>query len=817
MSDRSRKAPAPRHETGTTGSPVQPSATPARPGWFYRVFDAVFRFLASLKLAVISLSLLAGVLAYATFYEKSHGTSAVQEEIYRNPAFAVLLAFLGMNILCAALIRFPWTRRQTGFVITHAGLLVVLLGSWISFNVTEDGQVGMVEGDRSDELVRIDFPALWVQPIDAKTGEPKDAVAYKLPFRPGAFSWETGKAAQAAPQARSARATALGIAGCCGLVLGAGLVLWRRGKFAGIHPAWLGAAAGSLGVGTVVPLLIGLSPTGPRRDLLTTGDEPFRLEIRDYFPASTPISYVPKSGTGGVPMIKPQLTITPPGSEEAVDIFDRFDDGSGVVRWFKADNTRLRRAARDLGSVLFTFQYTDNPDLVDDFLTLPDQPLVDDLVRIHYRDQAGKARVLAWPNDRGEGQSLTLPDSDITVKLDGKRSLELDDFIDRGGEMTRATAERVLSFVEFLVKKGDGPEVQYIACSSLPNVPNAPDQKDPIIRVHYYRPPTLGPTAMQGRSSVVDVLATADGKLYYRAFNREGLRGKGPIAPGKTLELVTKSAGQPVTYTLRVEEYLGSGVDDWTCSGIDLPPNQKDAGIPAALVALTVGQGDKAETRETWVRRMHPSHDFRQLFRPVFEFTDANQDGIEDSDGHVPRFETLKFANGEAFRVGLDFDRRRLGFQVQLKDFEMGTDPGTQQAASYVSDVLLEDKAAGIEEKPYTISMNEPLTWKDYTFYQANFDRVRDPRGRSTGQFMSIFQVRYDPDWCWGTVYGGCLLVVLGTFVQFYMRAGLFSDGGKKQREREALKRGESLASATGSRNGAGQPVSVGAAEVEDL
>ena len=28
----------------------------------------------------------------------------------------------GTNILCAALIRFPWKKRQTGFVITHAGL-----------------------------------------------------------------------------------------------------------------------------------------------------------------------------------------------------------------------------------------------------------------------------------------------------------------------------------------------------------------------------------------------------------------------------------------------------------------------------------------------------------------------------------------------------------------------------------------------------------------------------------------------------------------------------------------------------------------------
>ena len=57
------------------------------------------------------------------FFESKYGGGAAQEWIYRSPGFAILLAFLGMNILCAALIRFPWKKRQTGFVVTHAGLL----------------------------------------------------------------------------------------------------------------------------------------------------------------------------------------------------------------------------------------------------------------------------------------------------------------------------------------------------------------------------------------------------------------------------------------------------------------------------------------------------------------------------------------------------------------------------------------------------------------------------------------------------------------------------------------------------------------------
>src|SRR3954451_22296749 len=136
MATATKKVPSP------LPSPPSPPVATHR---LLRVFDAVYRFLASLKLAVFSLGTLAAVLAYATFFESWHGTSAVQEWIYQTKWFAVLLAFLGVNILCAALIRYPWKRRQTGFVITHAGLLILLAGSFYSLKTSDEGQVGMTE------------------------------------------------------------------------------------------------------------------------------------------------------------------------------------------------------------------------------------------------------------------------------------------------------------------------------------------------------------------------------------------------------------------------------------------------------------------------------------------------------------------------------------------------------------------------------------------------------------------------------------------------------------------------------------------------
>ena len=148
-----------------------------------RGLDLIYRFLASLKLAVISIATLAVTLAYATVFESKYGGGAAQEWIYRSPGFAILLAFLGMNILCAALIRYPWKRRQTGFVVTHAGLLILLAGSFYSVRTADEGQVGMLEGDVKGELVRMDYPVIRIGEVDPHTREHVGEL--DLPFRPG--------------------------------------------------------------------------------------------------------------------------------------------------------------------------------------------------------------------------------------------------------------------------------------------------------------------------------------------------------------------------------------------------------------------------------------------------------------------------------------------------------------------------------------------------------------------------------------------------------------------------------------------------------
>ncbi|MEW6279006.1 MAG: cytochrome c biogenesis protein ResB [Candidatus Eremiobacterota bacterium] len=119
----------------------------------------VYRFCASIKLAVVELLALAVILAVATFYESLYDTRTAQHLVYSSGWFAAFLAVLWVNIFCATAIRYPWKAYQTGFVITHVGILTLLVGSLLTMMFGVDGQMAVEEGGKSDR-VTLDRPVL---------------------------------------------------------------------------------------------------------------------------------------------------------------------------------------------------------------------------------------------------------------------------------------------------------------------------------------------------------------------------------------------------------------------------------------------------------------------------------------------------------------------------------------------------------------------------------------------------------------------------------------------------------------------------------
>lgn len=115
------------------------------------------------------------------------------------------------------------------------------------------------------------------------------------------------------------------------------------------------------------------------------------------------------------------------------------------------------------------------------------------------------------------------------------------------------------------------------------------------------------------------------------------------------------------------------------------------------------------------------------------------------------------FTETNVFLLGYHNQRLDLGFDIALDNFSIGRYQGTMRAATYASDVSLD------EIGKVHISMNEPLKYKGYTFYQASFSE--DANGKPT---TSILSVNRDPGrWM---KYLGSLLIVLGSIVMFYFK-----------------------------------------------
>jgi ResB-like family len=109
--------------------------------------------LASVRLAVVLMFVLAGTCIWATFYEVSHGTAAVQRLVYGTVWFALLLTLLGVNVFASMMKRYPWNRHHAGFVLAHVGILLLLGGSLVTTHAGLDGQLALYEGETSDRLV----------------------------------------------------------------------------------------------------------------------------------------------------------------------------------------------------------------------------------------------------------------------------------------------------------------------------------------------------------------------------------------------------------------------------------------------------------------------------------------------------------------------------------------------------------------------------------------------------------------------------------------------------------------------------------------
>jgi hypothetical protein len=131
-------------------------------GIFYRLFE----ILSSLELAVCLILTLAVVLATGTIYESKFGAAVASREVYRSFWMQILLWLFMMNLAAVAMSRLPWKRSHIGFLVTHLGIITLLLGSWITQRRGVDGTLALSAGE-SGRAARVDENMLYVFRVEA--------------------------------------------------------------------------------------------------------------------------------------------------------------------------------------------------------------------------------------------------------------------------------------------------------------------------------------------------------------------------------------------------------------------------------------------------------------------------------------------------------------------------------------------------------------------------------------------------------------------------------------------------------------------------
>lgn len=160
--------------------------------WF---LNKAFDFLASIELAVFIILAIAAFSAAGTIYEAKYDREVAFSIVYRGFWFTSILFLFMVNLLFAALSRLPWKRHHIGFLVTHLGLIILLIGSVITAFWGVDGSIALGE-EETQQAVRLeeDYIHLW-QAIPGK--EYQRLLSEEVSFNPvsgfpGKETWTFG-------------------------------------------------------------------------------------------------------------------------------------------------------------------------------------------------------------------------------------------------------------------------------------------------------------------------------------------------------------------------------------------------------------------------------------------------------------------------------------------------------------------------------------------------------------------------------------------------------------------------------------------------
>jgi hypothetical protein len=154
---------ASRHLAESVNPQMAHSRSIEQPAWQR---NPIFEFFASLKLAVVLLAVIIVAAIAGTLYESSFDAKVARAYVYGAPWFNLWLVLLGANLACSALSRWPWCKHHLAFLITHLGIITLLIGSLIGRIWGIEGTITLFKGEPPTNRLVVDERQLRVHDVD---------------------------------------------------------------------------------------------------------------------------------------------------------------------------------------------------------------------------------------------------------------------------------------------------------------------------------------------------------------------------------------------------------------------------------------------------------------------------------------------------------------------------------------------------------------------------------------------------------------------------------------------------------------------------
>lgn len=103
-----------------------------------------------MKLAVFIILAMAIITAIGTFVEAKFDAYAAKKLVYDTWYMYAIMGLLSINLIAVMIDRWPWKKRHAAFVSAHIGILILLLGSLLTFQYGLDGTMRVGIGEKNN-------------------------------------------------------------------------------------------------------------------------------------------------------------------------------------------------------------------------------------------------------------------------------------------------------------------------------------------------------------------------------------------------------------------------------------------------------------------------------------------------------------------------------------------------------------------------------------------------------------------------------------------------------------------------------------------